>query len=625
MNEPTPNQAACSGPGHTQLEQPRAPNELPTVDLPHGGQTISPASTDEILGEQLDHHLEALRSGGLPGEDKPGPLAELDQLLPVVDQLHSLAHYLDAAGAAGETTRDRQAERDTDNPPHAGTAGPAELASPGSGVPQAAGPSVGKYQIVRRLGGGGQAAAFLAFDPDLHRHVVIKLYHEARTPQEQERILQEGRSLARVRSPYVAQCYSAERHEGVPYLVVEYIPGKDLAQVQRSRPLSLDQALELIRQIAEGLAAVHACGLLHRDLKPANILVGDNGIPRLVDFGLAAPLAGESLRGVSGTLAYMAPEQARGEVERIDPRSDVFGLGAVLYKLLTGRPPYRAESAEDLWRAARAGDVVPPRTHQPTVPASVNDLCMRCLAKHPGQRFASAAELAQAIRRWQRRQRWRGLLSWRVLAGAAAALLILASVAVWFFTRPEEPVPVPGRPALVAPRDKGQEVKAPQRHPNGRPLRQDFPFKLEVAGKTPDAHGRYRLVAGEKIRFRVRLPCDAYVAVWHYDDEGNVIQLFPNVRIDRTHRVSRREWQSIPSDEGYAFEATPSKRLEFIHVAACTRFWEPPASGLRGQGKDNSFLVVTEKQVETLVRGLKLIKADQMAEAVLAFKVEANK
>src|SRR5262249_1957895 len=139
-----------------------------------------------------------------------------------------------------------------------------------------------------------------------------------------------------------------------------------------------------------------------RDIKPANILVGDDGIPRLVDFGLAAPLAGESLRGVSGTLSYMAPEQARGEVERIDPRSDLFGLGAVLYDLLTGRPPYRGETPEALWQAARAGDVVPPRTYSPALPAAVNDLCMRCLAKHPGQRFASATELAQVLRRWQR-------------------------------------------------------------------------------------------------------------------------------------------------------------------------------------------------------------------------------
>src|SRR5205807_4913043 len=132
--------------------------------------------------------------------------------------------------------------------------------------------------------------------------------------------------------------HHVERHGDVPYLVIEYIPGQSLAEFHRSRPLSTERALDLTARVAEGLGAVHACGLLHRDLKPANILVGHDGLPRLVDFGLVKPLAGEDLHGVSGTLAYMAPEQARGEVERIDPRSALFGLGAVLFELLTGQP-----------------------------------------------------------------------------------------------------------------------------------------------------------------------------------------------------------------------------------------------------------------------------------------------
>src|SRR5262249_24994759 len=143
---------------------------------------------------------------------------------------------------------------------------------------------------------------------------------------------------------------------------------------------------------AEGLAAVHACGLLHRDLKPANIVVGDDGAPRLVDFGLASSPGGDHLTQVSGTLAYMPPEQARGEVERIGPRSDVFGLGAVLYEMLTGRPPYRADTLDDVWKLARDGDVLPAKERNPRLPASLNALCMRCLATDPDGRFASAAE-----------------------------------------------------------------------------------------------------------------------------------------------------------------------------------------------------------------------------------------
>src|SRR5207244_13719 len=123
--------------------------------------------------------------------------------------------------------------------------------------------------------------------------------------------------------------------------------------------------------------------------------VGDDGVPRLVDFGLAKPLGDDTLHHISGTLAYMPPEQARGESDRIDARTDLFGLGAVLYHLLTGKPPYHGLDKEELWEAARAGDVVPARERNPKLAPAVNDLCMRCLAKDPTARFASAAELAQ--------------------------------------------------------------------------------------------------------------------------------------------------------------------------------------------------------------------------------------
>jgi tetratricopeptide (TPR) repeat protein len=295
---------------------------------------------DEALGAQLERHLEAL-DGGTP-IPPPGPDPEVDQLGPVVERLHRLAQRL-----ALPPTVDLAAVT-VDDPGSPGHVTGSAAAAP---TP----PALGKFQVMRRLGGGGQAETVLALDPDLKRHVVLKLYHAARTPEEQEAVLREGQALARVRSPYVAQCYSAERQDGLAYLVVEYVPGQSLAQRLRAGRLSVAQALKLVRQLAEGLAAVHACGLLHRDIKPGNILLGNDGRPRLVDFGLAAALGSDALGRVSGTFAYMAPEQARGEAERIDPRTDLFGLGAVLYELLTGRAPYRAEGGQSLREAAAAG------------------------------------------------------------------------------------------------------------------------------------------------------------------------------------------------------------------------------------------------------------------------------
>lgn len=271
----------------------------------------------------------------------------------------------------------------------------------------ALGQSLGKYQIRERLGRGGQAQAFLAFDPDLHRDVVIKFYHAVRDPADGEAVLNEGRALARVHSPFVAQCHGADRHEGAPYLVLEYVPGETLAALASRGRLDQGRALRLAAQIAEGLAAIHAGGLLHLDLKPSNILVGADDRPRIVDFGLATTVGSERLRKISGTPAYMAPEQARGEVEAIGPRADVFGLGAVLYEMLVGRPPYQGASPVSIWNQARQGDVVPPAALDAKIPGPVDALCRKALAKQPGERWESADEFRRQIERIEQKDRKR--------------------------------------------------------------------------------------------------------------------------------------------------------------------------------------------------------------------------
>jgi serine/threonine protein kinase len=268
------------------------------------------------------------------------------------------------------------------------------------------GSKIGKYEIRHILGQGGQARAYLAFDPDLERHVVLKVYHDASADGVDE-VLKEGRALARVSSPNVAQCFGAEHFEGMPYLVLEYVPGRTLVELQAAGGLKLRRAIELVAQVVDGLAAVHACGMLHRDLKPSNIIVGDDGVPRLVDFGLAEPVSGLRSASVSGTLAYMPPEQARGETDRVGPASDLFGIGAVLYELLSGRPPYVAEHQDELLDLARAGVVTPVDVVRSGLPGSVLDLCRRCLATEPEDRYGSAVELRSALRVCLKRRRRR--------------------------------------------------------------------------------------------------------------------------------------------------------------------------------------------------------------------------
>jgi serine/threonine protein kinase len=412
-------------------------------------------------------------------------------------------------------------------------------------APESVPASFGKYRLVRALGGGGQASTLLAWDPDLHCHIVLKLYHNARTPEEQDKVLSEGRALARVRSAHVARCLGVERQDGVPALVVEYVPGRNLRQEHRARPLRIGQALELMGQLAEGLAAVHACGLLHRDLKPDNVLVGDDGRPRLVDFGLAAPLASADLAGVSGTLPYMAPEQARGEAERIDARTDVYGLGAVLYQLLTGRPPHQGATQEELWQAARAGDVVPPRQLNRRVPGAVNELCLRCLAKDPTQRFASAAELASAVHRLQGwyRLRW-------PLATVAVLLATALGVGYTLWRGPHTDTTAPvGSSAMVRPE-------------TAEPLRVG-PLEVLHLEKFDDKKSRPRRVLGTdsfgaspdddiKVTARLSWPAYCYLIVFRPDGKGEV--LYPASDQEAPERTDAPRYPSRDRDQVYGLE-----------------------------------------------------------------------
>ena len=236
-------------------------------------------------------------------------------------------------------------------------------------------------------------------------------------------------------------------------MVLEYVAGRSLAQqVKQERP-ALRAAALLVAQVAKTLERVHQQGVLHRDLKPANILIDGAGRPRLLDFGLACvtPQWSDSNlpeEGVSGTLQYMAPEQAAGHVEQVGPRSDVFGLGAVLYHLLTGQPPYQGTDLRSVWDQARQGEVTPVRQLNPRVPRRLERICMKALARDPGQRYGSAGEMARALQGYLGRR--------RVLTGALGLLTVAAlgilAVALGPGKRSTPPAtgPAPAAPAALS-------------------------------------------------------------------------------------------------------------------------------------------------------------------------------
>jgi Tol biopolymer transport system component len=261
---------------------------------------------------------------------------------------------------------------------------------------------LGHYEVLEVLGRGGFATVVRAFDENLQRVVAIKVLSSqmAVTSPARKRFLREARAAAAVRDDHVVQIYAVEEQPR-PYLVMEYIPGKTLQQMlDTTGPLETSEMVRLALQIARGLAAAHAQGLIHRDIKPSNILLeqGSETKVKLTDFGLARAADDASLTQsgvVAGTPLYMAPEQAQGD--HIDHRTDLFSLGSVLYVMLTGRPPFRAPSAlavlkrvcEDTPRPI--GDIIP------EAPAWLCDLIGKLHAKKPEDRFQTAREVADLL------------------------------------------------------------------------------------------------------------------------------------------------------------------------------------------------------------------------------------
>jgi serine/threonine protein kinase len=288
----------------------------------------------------------------------------------------------------------------------------------------------GRYTVERELGHGGMASVYLARDEQLHRPVAVKVLaeHLAADDTFRARFLREARLAGRLSHPNIVQVYDAGDADGRPFIIMEYVPGRTLAECGKLAP---ERVAELARQACAGLRQAHDAGLVHRDVKPGNLLLGDDGVLKIADFGIAR--AAETTRHtqvgtILGTAAYLAPEQIAGG--DATAASDLYSLGAVLYELLTGRPPFVFSSLADLAAQQADGAIVPVRDLEPTVPAELEAPVMHALAREPSFRPASAADFAHELRGLaeeptrpvrQRRARRRG---WWLLAGAIAAVIV---------------------------------------------------------------------------------------------------------------------------------------------------------------------------------------------------------
>jgi formylglycine-generating enzyme required for sulfatase activity len=265
--------------------------------------------------------------------------------------------------------------------------------------------AVSGYEILGELGRGGMGVVYKARHVGLNRLVALKMVlaggHAG--PDELARFRGEAEAVARLKHPNVVQVYDVGESGGLPYFSLEYVEGGSLDRKLAGTPLPPNEAAALVETLARALAAAHAAGLVHRDLKPANILLTPDGTPKVTDFGLAKKLdsAGPTATGaVMGTPSYMAPEQAGGKSKEIGPATDVYALGAILYECLTGRPPFKAATPLDTILQVVSDEPVPPRQLNARVPVDLETVCLKCLQKEPGRRYAGAEALADDLRRF---------------------------------------------------------------------------------------------------------------------------------------------------------------------------------------------------------------------------------
>jgi serine/threonine protein kinase len=302
----------------------------------------------------------------------------------------------------------------------------------------------GDYELLEEIARGGMGVVYKARQVSLNRTVAVKmiLAGQLASPAEVQRFYTEAEAAAQLDHPNIVAIHEVGQHDGQHYFSMDYVDGKNLSQVVAGKPLPSIKAAAYVKAMAEAVHHAHLRGVLHRDLKPSNVLIDGSDQPRITDFGLARQMhdrAGITKTGVAlGTPSYMPPEQAAGKRGEMGPASDVYSLGAILYELLTGRPPFKAASPMDTILQVLEQEPVSPRKLNPLTPPDLETICQKCLEKSPLKRYHSARELAEELGRFlnhepilaRRASRIRRMWNWGrrrpwILTGMASLLVLV--------------------------------------------------------------------------------------------------------------------------------------------------------------------------------------------------------
>jgi predicted Ser/Thr protein kinase len=487
-------------------------------------------ATGEPAGEAIARHLDAC----------PICAGRVELLRAELTALHQ--DLGDGAGPAGDAAPEPIG-------PEAAAAARARAESP----PERPG-AIGRYLVVDQLDEGLQGQVFRVIHPKLGKDMVLKLGRQPVGDDERTSLVAEGRLLADLDHINLVKIYDLDFHNDRPFLVMEYVHGRNLEDYARDEPVTPRRAAELVAKLAGALAMVHRKGVIHRDIKPRNILIDESDRPRLIDFGLARlrnAWSDPSPTNWGGTLAYMAPEQARREHDRIGPRSDLFGLGAVLYFLLTGRPPFVGEKQDEVWDRAKRCDFEGSALQIAKVPHRLERICLKALAVDPADRYATAEEFGQALD---------GFLDRPRRVAIAAGILLVLAIVYGILIRP----PAPPNSAV-------------HQHPNHadlqsaagmEPLRGGITLWVNEPGNNSHRRGlrlhqmgAVPIRPGDEVRVEAHVNRPAYLYLFWIGSDGKAAPLYP---------WKDRDWTRRPDHEAMV------EAIELPEVITDT--WELPPS-----------------------------------------------